>query len=136
MIRSRTIALVTTSLAMLASVAGVRAAMSADADHVWLLGRPFGAACAFRQRFGVPCPNCGMSRSFVIAAHGNFAEAAALNPAGPLLLAGIIAAALMLLGAAAPTKNKTVLRWLLPSVLVYAAIYVAVLIGHWLMAIF
>src|SRR5581483_1487826 len=135
MTRARSVALVVTSLGMLAGLAAVRAAMWADADGVWLFNHRFGAPCAFRQRFGVPCPNCGMSRSFVIALHGDLSQAAQLNPAGPLLLAGVVAAALVLLGAAAPTKGPRMGRWILPTVLIYSVLYVAVLIGHWLMTL-
>lgn len=124
-----------TAVLMLAALAGMRATMHADTQHVWFLGQRAGSECAFRHHFGVPCPNCGMSRSLVMTIQGDVQQAALLNPAGPLLVGGVIAMALMLLGFAAPSRNTTVARWVLPSVLVYAAIYIAVLIGHWLMVV-
>jgi len=124
-----------TALLLLASLAGVRLAMRADAGHVWLLGRLFGSACAFREHFGVPCPNCGMSRSIVLTMHGNMVEAMSLNPAGPLLVLGVLAAALLLGIAAIRSRDFAARRWVMRSALAYSGLYVAVLIGHWIAVI-
>jgi len=131
----RGLAQLVTGLLMLTGLAAARVTMRADTKDVWLLGHRTAAACTFRQHFGVPCPNCGMSRSLILSMHGNLHEAMLLNPAGPLLIAGIIGAALLLLGGAASRNQTRVARWMLPSVLIYAVIYVAVLIGHWLFEI-
>ena len=120
---------------MVAVLAAARAALRADEEHVWLLGRLFDSACAFRVRFGIPCPNCGMTRSFILAVHGQLGEALRLNPAGPLLVLGMFAAAAMLAFAAIRSRETDVRRWLIPATLAYAGVYVAVLIGHWLAVI-
>jgi hypothetical protein len=51
----------------------------------WFGGHPIGAPCAFREATGVPCPNCGMTRSFVWAARLGFARSFWYNPAGATL---------------------------------------------------
>jgi len=126
---------VVTALAVLGTMGGLRLAMRADAENVWLFGHRTDSTCTFRRVFGVPCPNCGMTRSLVMSLHGDVHDAMLLNPAGPLLLAGIIGVVLMLLGTAASTRTTTTARWVLPAVVVYAVIYVVLLFGHWLTAL-
>ncbi|HZU26576.1 MAG TPA: DUF2752 domain-containing protein [Bryobacteraceae bacterium] len=126
---------VVTAVLMLAMLVGVRLSMRADAENVWLLGKRTDSTCTFRQAFGIPCPNCGMTRSFVLAVHGDVHDAMLLNPAGPLLVAGVLAAVVMLLGGAASTRPTATARWILPSVIIYAAIYALVLFAHWLTAL-
>jgi len=43
------------------------------------------ALCPAWNLFGVPCPFCGMTRSFVCIGHGDFSAAFAYHPLGPLL---------------------------------------------------
>jgi len=43
--------------------------------------------CPFRRLTGLPCPGCGMTRSFVAVAHGDIGSAFAYNRLGPLLMA-------------------------------------------------
>jgi hypothetical protein len=43
--------------------------------------------CPFRRITGMPCPGCGMTRSFVALAHGDLGAALASNRLGPLLMA-------------------------------------------------
>ena len=50
--------------------------------------------CALRLHSGVPCPLCGGTRAVALAARGEWGRAAALNPAGPALLAGSAVAGL------------------------------------------
>ncbi|MDZ8239071.1 MAG: DUF2752 domain-containing protein [Nostoc sp. ChiQUE01a] len=49
--------------------------------------------CPIRHLTGIPCPTCGMTRSFIAIAQGNLAQALAENLFGPLLFAsfGIVA---------------------------------------------
>lgn len=115
----------------------VRALGSATAESVSFAGRGLDMACAFRQKVGVPCPNCGMTRSVVLTLHGDLGAALALNPAGPLLVFGLalFSAAMLLLmlcqqrrdaGAVARVQRR--LTW---GTLAYGLLFVAVLLGHW-----
>jgi hypothetical protein len=42
--------------------------------------------CPFRRLTGVPCPGCGMTRSFVAVAHGDLGTAFAFNRLGPFMM--------------------------------------------------
>ncbi len=41
--------------------------------------------CASRRILGVSCPGCGLTRSFVFMAHGEWRRAAKANAMGPIL---------------------------------------------------
>lgn len=53
-------------------------------ERVFLPGMstPVPGMCASREFFGVSCPGCGMTRSFICIGHGQFERAWAFNPAG------------------------------------------------------
>lgn len=51
--------------------------------------------CPFRRLTGLPCPTCGLTRSWIAALHGRLGESVALHPLGPLTL---VAAAAMAAG--------------------------------------
>ena len=40
-------------------------------------------ACAFRRVTGLPCPGCGLTRSWVLTAHGRLRGASERHPFGP-----------------------------------------------------
>lgn len=40
--------------------------------------------CVFQAKFGIDCPGCGLTRSFVSMGHVEFAKAWAFNRVGPL----------------------------------------------------
>ncbi len=44
-----------------------------------------GSICAFHNVFGLPCPGCGLTRSFVSMGHGLFMESYRWHPLGPVL---------------------------------------------------
>ena len=46
---------------------------------LWALG------CGFKQRYGLPCPTCGMTTSVLAFAQGKIFEAFYIQPAGALL---------------------------------------------------
>lgn len=65
-------------------------------DHtVQLLGQPWGETCAFLKETGYPCPQCGMTRSWVHAARGHVFEAFQYNPAGATLWFWFVAGGLV-----------------------------------------
>jgi hypothetical protein len=71
--------------------------------------------CWLRAVIGVPCPFCGMTRSFVAFAHGEIGEALRAHPAGPLLFVALVLGAALALraaiaGAAALHTRPDVLR--------------------------
>jgi hypothetical protein len=43
--------------------------------------------CTFRRVTGIPCPGCGLTRSFISIAHGRLADAWRYNAAGLLFFA-------------------------------------------------
>lgn len=53
-----------------------------------------GLICWWKEVFHFDCPGCGLTRSFVAIANGQFFEAISYNPAGPLLFAGAVVALL------------------------------------------
>jgi uncharacterized protein DUF2752 len=54
-------------------------------------GGSLGVTCPSHLLFGVDCPLCGMTRSFVALAHGDLDRALHFHPAGPLLFAAMLA---------------------------------------------
>jgi len=47
--------------------------------------------CPFRLLTGLPCPGCGLTRSWVFLAHGRVTDALSANPFGPVTMAAAIA---------------------------------------------
>jgi hypothetical protein len=41
------------------------------------------SVCAFRRLTGLPCPGCGLTRSWVLTAHGRLRHASNRHPFGP-----------------------------------------------------
>lgn len=48
----------------------------------YVAGHPFGGTCAFQEMAGQPCPQCGMTRSFVWAARGHLLKSGTYSPGG------------------------------------------------------
>jgi hypothetical protein len=94
--RGRTLDLGLAALA--AAQLGGAAWLVPDGDRLALAdGTPVGGLCLSHALFGLECPFCGMTRSFVALAHGDLAAALRFHPAGPLLFAAM----LILVGAVA-----------------------------------
>ena len=45
------------------------------------------SVCAFKNAFGIPCPGCGLSRSFAALSHGQVWMAFSVHPLGPIIYA-------------------------------------------------
>ena len=73
----------------------MRLLLTADAARVYFLGRPILWECGLRAKYGLPCPTCGMTRSVVLALHGEWTAAWQMSPGGVAAVLG------MLLGIAA-----------------------------------
>jgi len=56
------------------------------------LVRWFGV-CGFKQRYGLPCPTCGITTSALAFVQGQVWRAFWIQPAGGLLCCGLVAAA-------------------------------------------
>lgn len=76
---------------------GAALLLSPGADEFCYLpdGTQFGETCAFITVTGQPCPQCGMTRSWVYGARGMFVTAFWYNPAGLALFLWIQVGALI-----------------------------------------
>jgi hypothetical protein len=101
------------------ALAGISAAQLAAA--AWLVpttsggvatsdGTPLGALCWLHAAFGIDCPMCGMTRSFVAFAHGEVGAAFRFHPAGPLLFVAMVALVVAVAIAAARRARPVVER--------------------------
>lgn len=61
-----------------------------DVEQLYLAGIPFGGPCAFREQFDIPCPACGMTRSWIWAARGCLPTAFTYNAAGASLFLWLV----------------------------------------------
>jgi hypothetical protein len=86
-----------TGIALLLACLAVRLCCSADEQQTWLFGHAFGAECAFRLRFGIPCPNCGMTRAVIVALHGQWLRAWRIAPGGAAFVAATLVSAATLI---------------------------------------
>ncbi|HYG93372.1 MAG TPA: DUF2752 domain-containing protein [Nocardioides sp.] len=85
--------------------------------------------CPFRLATGLPCPGCGMTRSWVYTTHGWWREAFTAHPFGPVAIAAVLGLAVLVVrarvrGTAAPRirlRNPVVLT-LVGAWLTFAAV--------------
>ena len=123
---------------LLLQLAIVRLFASATTERAYLFGRELHWDCWIKQRFGVPCPTCGMTRSVLLSLQGQFGEAAALNPAGLLLVFGLVLFSLALIFLMFYRERRTSLaagamhRRIRLGASVYGSLLVVVLFAHWL----
>ena len=85
--------------------------------------------CLFRETTGIPCPLCGLTRSFVSLSHGKPGRAFLYHPFGPVLylafLAGIASALLSRARPPATPPAETPSPWRTRGLVVFAAAWVA-----------
>ncbi len=53
------------------------------------LGVPLPPTCGMQTTFGLDCPGCGLTRSFIALAHGDLTASLAFNPGG-ILVFGLV----------------------------------------------
>jgi Protein of unknown function (DUF2752) len=88
--------------------------------------------CGSRALFGIECPGCGLTRSFVALAHGDLQKSVAFHRVGWLLAAAVVGQLIyrpwMLyeLRTKLPTRDWP--TW-------FGSVLIAVLIGNWLLKI-
>jgi hypothetical protein len=123
---------------MLAELAIIGLAFTADADFVYFLGHRINIVCAARQRYGVPCPTCGLTRGFVLTLHGRVREAWHLSPTGPLAVGGILGMSIALLVFANLERRRTpdqlagLKRWVQTGALAYGVLAALIWIASWI----
>jgi hypothetical protein len=105
-----------------------RLALRADEARVYILGHPITWECALR-RIGLPCPTCGMTRSMVLTLNGEIARAWHVAPGGPVLAAGVLAMALVLLVSA--FRRTPWPGWVRAGGMIYAAAATLIWLGGW-----
>jgi hypothetical protein len=77
----------TLPLLALAVTAAALVLEAPDQEHVALAGLRLPHTCVWRSTIGLPCAGCGLTRSFVALAHGEWSRAFAFHPLGPILFA-------------------------------------------------
>lgn len=113
---------------MLLDALAARLALTADDARVYVFGRPIAWECALR-RIGLPCPTCGMTRSVVLALDGEIARAWHVAPGGPVLAAGVLAMALVLL--VSRFRRAPWPSWVRAGGVAYAAAATLIWLGGW-----
>jgi len=120
---------------LLATAALVGAALLEVVDGQYIAIRgfaeyPFPHSCFSRSLFSVDCPGCGLTRSFVLVAHGKFAESFAMHHVGiPLAIAFAAQIPYRTLRLWKPERDwipkpyRTALSWL----------FIGLLLGNWLL---
>ncbi len=76
-------------LALSALVVLASVVLSADTEVVRVFGRVLPELCWSRRLFDMDCLGCGLTRSFVLTAHGRLGTAFEVHLLGPLLWAGV-----------------------------------------------
>ena len=72
-------------------VAGIGAAFVLSPEHI----EDGPVLCPFRALTGLPCPGCGLTRSWVYAAHGWWEESIASHAFGLVVVAAVLALAVV-----------------------------------------
>lgn len=116
----------------------VRALTSATSERVYVAGREFHWECWLKQKFKFPCPTCGLTRGVLLSLHGQFGAAWQLNPAGLLLVLGLLLLGLALIFLTFYQQRRASLdsgalhRRIRIATKVYAHLLIAVLFAHWI----
>lgn len=99
-------------------------------DGQWVAtpgGERFGETCTLISLFGVPCPQCGMTRSWVWAARGDIVQAFWLNPAGlALFVASLTGGAIGAVRLSVPqmAHRRVPRHWLVVGIVAWLVLYI------------
>lgn len=63
---------------------GASMVLRTDTEWVTVFGWQVPELCTIRRLFGVRCPGCGLTRSFVFMGHGEWLQALRMNWLGPV----------------------------------------------------
>jgi len=99
--------------------------------HVWVPDPDPARAFCFSRRFlGIPCPGCGLTRSFAHLAKGEWPAALAAHPLAPVLAAEAFVA--WLLWGIGLRRTSPLLRpeWIGPVALGHVAVLCALWLGR------
>ncbi len=107
---------------------GMAAVLTPAGDAVAFRGKPLGISCASRAWFGVECPFCGMTRSFVALLHGDVTASFRHHPGGPLLALTLFAV-LVYVVVAAVRRRPPLTERRGPMLALQGAAMVCVLLG-------
>ncbi len=77
-------------LAVCGTIVVLAAVMSPSSEVLTFVGAEVPVMCMFRQVVGLPCPGCGMTRSFVFMAHGAVFDAFRMHALGPFVFALVL----------------------------------------------
>lgn len=118
----------------LLSLLTINLTASATANRVWFLGNETHIGCWFKETFHAPCPVCGMTRSVILAVHGNLGEAFQMHIGGPLAVFGILIFGLAMLYSALQDKSAGSFgKKALTAITVYFGIVTFVSIVYWIL---
>ena len=81
-----------------------------DTGRVSLQGFQLPSMCMSREVFGVECPGCGLTRSFVALAHGDWIESFGFHRLGPVLYLYLFTLILFHLYGALVARNRELPR--------------------------
>lgn len=78
------------AMGTLAVIAAALVSPVPGTQQLTAFGEPFGGTCSMIQLFGIPCAQCGMTRSWVWLVRGQVALAFTYNAAGASLLLSLV----------------------------------------------
>jgi len=126
---------------LLLELLATRVVFTADDDFAYVLGHRIDYVCPAKQRLGVPCPTCGLTRGFVLTVHGRIRQGWRMSPAGPLAATGILSAGLLFLILGALQRRQlhvqiaSMRRWVRAGAVLYASGGAVVWMTAWISAV-
>jgi len=93
--------------------------------------------CGFEQRYGLPCPTCGMTTSAIVFAQGKIFEAFYIQPAGALLCLLLAISAFLAFFTAVTGVYFGFLKWLFGRIKIkyIILILIVIIVAGWLVTL-